>query len=321
MKRCASVLVMLGACAVPLSFAAESYPSKPIRFVVPFPPGGGTDAFARIISPKLTELLGQRIIVDNRAGAQGNIGTASVAKAAPDGYTMLLAHQGALTINPHLYGDTGYETVRDFAAVTRGTATAMVMVAHPTLPARTMKEVATLARQNPGKLTFASTASGQQLAGELFKLQTRTDLLHVPYKGAGPAVVDLLAGHVILMFSNPTSIVPHVQSGRLRAIAVLGPKRNEALPNTQTAIEAGYPELATVLEWYGVVVPAATPREMIARLNGAILKALDSPEVLKRMNALGQTVAPIGPEEFGKQIREDFERWRKVVKSSGMKVQ
>jgi len=184
-----------------------------------------------------------------------------------------------------------------------------------------MKEVATLARQNPGKLTFASTASGQQLAGELFKLQTRTDLLHVPYKGAGPAVVDLLAGHVILMFSNPTSIVPHVKSGRLRAIAVLGPKRNEALPDAQTALEAGYPELATVLEWYGVAVPAATPREVIARLNGAIMKALDSPEVLQRMNALGQTVAPIGPEEFGKQIREDFERWRKVVKSSGMKVQ
>jgi tripartite-type tricarboxylate transporter receptor subunit TctC len=320
MKRWISPLAMLCACAGLPAMAAEAYPTKPIRFVVPFPPGGGTDAFARIVSPKLTEFLGQQIVVDNRSGAQGNIGTAFAAKSAPDGYTILLGHQGALTINPHLYGNTGYDTLRDFAAVTRGTATAMVLAAHPSLPARNMKELVALAKQNPGKLTFASTASGQQLAGELFKLQTGTNLIHVPYKGAGPAVIDLLAGNVILMFANPTSVVPHVKTGRLRAIAVLGDKRNEALPNAPTAIEAGYPEMGSVLEWYGVVVPAATPRETVARLHNAVLKALQSPEVLERMSALGQTISPIGPDEFGRQIREDFERWGKVVKAAGVKV-
>jgi tripartite-type tricarboxylate transporter receptor subunit TctC len=307
--------------AAPQVFAAESYPSKLIRFIVPFPPGGGTDAFARILSPKLTEYLGQQVIVDNRPGAQGNIGTAAAAKAPPDGYTIVLAHQGAMTINPHLYSNTGYDTLREFAAVARGTATAMVLVAHPALPAKTLKELAALARQNPGKLTFASTASGQQLAGELFKLTTKTNLIHVPYKGAGPAVIDLLAGNVTLMFSNPTSVVPHVKSGRLRAIAVLGHARNEALPGAQTALEAGYPELAVVLEWYGVAAPAATPRDVVMRLNGAIVKALGAPDVVERMQSLGQTISPSGPDEFQKQIREDFERWGKVVKASGAKAE
>jgi tripartite-type tricarboxylate transporter receptor subunit TctC len=315
------LILLLMLAAAPQVFAAESYPSKLIRFIVPFPPGGGTDAFARILSPKLTEYLGQQVIVDNRPGAQGNIGTAAAAKAAPDGYTIVLAHQGAMTINPHLYANTGYDTLRDFAAVARGTATAMVLVAHPALPAKTLKELAALARQNPGKLTFASTASGQQLAGELFKLTTKTNLIHVPYKGAGPAVIDLLAGNVTLMFSNPTSVVPHVKSGRLRAIAVLGHARNEALPGAQTALEAGYPELAVVLEWYGVAAPAATPRDVVMRLNGAIVKALGAPDVVERMQSLGQTISPSGPDEFQKQIREDFERWGKVVKASGAKAE
>src|SRR4051812_46642619 len=185
MKRIMQMLLLCSVAWIALSFAAENYPSKPIRFVVPFPPGGGTDAFARILAPKLTEYLGQQIIVDNRAGAQGNIGTAFAAKSPPDGYTIVLAHQGAMTINPHLYANTGYDALRDFAPVARGTATGMVLVAHPSVPAKTLKELAALARQNPGKLTFASTASGQQLAGELFKLTTKTNLLHVPYKGAG----------------------------------------------------------------------------------------------------------------------------------------
>jgi tripartite-type tricarboxylate transporter receptor subunit TctC len=320
MKSWIAPLAVFCACAAPVSFAAEAWPTKPIRFIVPFPPGGGTDAFARIVSPKLTEFLGQPIVVDNRSGAQGNIGSAFAAKSPPDGYTILLAHQGALTINPHLYSNPGFDTLRDFAAVTRGTATAFVLAAHPSLPARTMKELVALAKQNPGQLTFASTASGPQLAGELFKLQTGTNLIHVPYKGAGPAVIDLLAGNVVLMFANPTSVVPHVKTGKLRAIAVLGDKRNDALPNAPTAIEAGYPELGTVLEWYGVVVPAATPPDIISRLHGAILKALHAPEVLDRMNALGQTIAPIGPGAFAKQIHADFERWGKVVKAAGVKV-
>ena len=304
----------------PMAFGGEGYPAKPIRFIVPYPPGGGTDAFARILSPKLIEYLGQQIIVDNRAGAQGNIGTAVAAKSPPDGYTMLLAHQGALTINPHLYSNPGFDTLRDIAGVSRGTATAMLLVSHPKLPVKSMKELAALARQHPGTLTFASTASGQQLAGELFKMATRTNLVHVPYKGAGPAVLDLISGNVMLMFSNPTSIVPHVKSGRLRALAVLGHKRNETLPDTQTAIEAGFPDLAVVLEWYGVAVPAGTPRDIIVKLNAAVVKAFASPDVEERMRSLGQTISTSDPDEFQKQIREDFDRWGKVVKASGAKV-
>ncbi|MGZ5168469.1 MAG: Bug family tripartite tricarboxylate transporter substrate binding protein [Burkholderiales bacterium] len=315
------VLTALLAIAVAPSWAADTYPTRPIRFIVPFPPGGGTDAFARIIGIKLAESWGQQVIVDNRPGAQGNIGCAVAAKTTPDGYTILLAHQGALTINPHLYASPGFNTLRDFAAVARGTETAMVLVSHPSVPAKTMKELAAYAKQNPGKLTFASTASGQQMAGELFKLTTATDIVHVPYKGAGPAVLDLLSGNVALMFSNPTSIVAHVKAGKLRAIAVLGKIRNDALPAAQTAVEAGYPELAQVLEWYGVAAPASTPRSIIEKLNAAIVRALRTPDVVQRMNALGQTISPSGPDEFAKQIRDDFERWGRVVKASGAKAE
>jgi tripartite-type tricarboxylate transporter receptor subunit TctC len=314
-------LVVLCSLAAPLAFAAESYPSRPIRFIVPFPPGGGTDAFARIIGVKLAELWGQQVIVDNRPGAQGNIGCAVAAKATPDGYTILLAHQGALTINPHLYSNAGFDTLRDFAAVARGTETAMVLVAHPSVPVKSLKELAAYAKQNPGKLTFASTASGQQMAGELFKLATATDLVHVPYKGAGPAVLDLLAGNVTLMFSNPTSVVPQVKAGKLRAIAVLGKTRNEALPGAQTAVEAGYPELAVVLEWYGVAAPVSTPRAAIQKLNQGVVRALGSSDVIERMQALGQTISPSDSDTFAKQIRDDFDRWGKVVKASGAKAE
>jgi tripartite-type tricarboxylate transporter receptor subunit TctC len=321
MHRIAKAAIVLCTLVSPLAHAAETYPSRPIRFIVPYPPGGGTDAFARIIGTKLTEQWGQQVIVDNRPGAQGNIGCAVAAKATPDGYTILLAQQGALTINPHLYSNPGFNTLRDFAAVARGTETAMVLVAHPSVPAKTMKELAAYAKQYPGKLTFASTASGQQMAGELFKLATGTDLVHVPYKGAGPAVLDLLAGNVTLMFSNPTSVVPQVKAGKLRAIAVLGKVRNDALPGAQTAVEAGYPDLAVVLEWYGVAAPASTPRAAIEKLNQGVVRALGSPDVVERMQALGQTISPSGPDEFAKQIREDYERWGKVVKASGAKAE
>ena len=239
--------------------AQAQFPDKPVRFIVPFPPGGGTDALARILAAKLGEQWGQQVIVDNRAGAQGNIGTAAGAKAAPDGYTITFAHQGALVINPHLYKDTGYDTLKDFAAVARTTEMAFIAVAHPSVPAKDLKELAAYARQNPGKLTFASTSAGPHIVGELFKLTTKTDLVHVPYKGAGPAINDLLGGQVALMFSNPTSTVPHVKSGKLRALGIMDSKRSPALPEVPSALELGFTELSNVIEWYGVVVPAATP--------------------------------------------------------------
>ena len=320
MKRLMAILVIAQVFAATPGLAADAYPDRPVRFIVPFPPGGGTDAFARVVGAKLTELWAQQVIIDNRSGAQGNIGTAMGAKATADGYTITLAHQGALVINPHLYGNPGFDTLRDFAAVSRGMETPSILVVNPSVAAKTMKELAELAKQNPGKLTFASTASLQQLLGELFKLTTHTNIVHVPYKGAGPAVIDLLGGHVSMMFANPTSTVPNIKAGKLRALAILGTKRNEALPDVPSAVEAGFPELSDVVEWYGVIAPAATPRAVVAQLNTGVVRALRSPDVVERLAAIGQTSAPSTPEEFAKQIRVEYERWGKVVKASGEKV-
>jgi tripartite-type tricarboxylate transporter receptor subunit TctC len=328
MKRMARFLAVLVLAAAAGAAPAQTtstgsgrdFPDRPVRFIVPFPPGGGTDGFARILGAKLAEQWRQQVIVDNRGGAQGNIGTALGAKAPPDGYTMTLAHQGALVVNPHLYKDPGYDTLRDFAAVSLGTEMAFILVAHPSVPARSMRELADLAKKSPGKLTFASTSAAPHLVGELFKLTTGTDMVHVPYKGGGPAVIDLLAGHVNIMFSNPTSTVPHVKSGKLRALGVMDSKRNEALPDVPTAVEAGYPALGKIIEWYGVVVPAATPRPLIARLNADVVRALKAPDAANRIQAMGQTVAPSTPAEFETLMRAEYQRWGKVVKASGAKV-
>ena len=316
-----SFAVALALCLAGAAFAQDKFPDKPVRFIVPFPPGGGTDALARILGAKLSEQWGQQVIIDNRAGAQGNIGTAAGAKAAPDGYTITFAHQGALVINPHLYKDPGYDTLRDFAAVARTTEMAFVAVAHPSVPAANLRELAQYARQNPGKLTFASTSAGPHIVGELFKQATGTDLVHVPYKGAGPAINDLLGGQVLLMFSNPTSTVPHVKSGKLRALGVMDTKRNPALPDVPTAQEAGLPELSNVIEWYGIVVPAATPAPIVKRLGDSVLRAMSAPEVLERINGIGQTPSPLAAEEFARMIREDYARWQRVVKAAGVKAE
>ena len=313
-----ALAVVLFAFALPV---CAQFPEKPVRFIVPFPPGGGTDALARILAAKLAETWGQQVIIENRAGAQGNIGTAAGAKAVPDGYTMTFAHQGALVINPHLYKEPGYDTLKDFAAVARTTEMAFVAVAHPSVPASNLRELAQYARQNPGKLTFASTSAGPHIVGELFKQATGTDLVHVPYKGAGPAINDLLGGQVMLMFSNPTSTVPHVKSGKLRALGVMDTKRNPALPDVPTAAEAGLQELSNVIEWYGVAVPAATPRATIERLSASVLRAMAAPDVVQRIQQIGQVPSPAGAEEFARVIREDYARWQRVVKASGAKAE
>jgi tripartite-type tricarboxylate transporter receptor subunit TctC len=319
MQRLLNTLILSIAFAAVPGVAAD-YPDKSVRLIVPFPPGGGTDGLARVLGARLTELWGQQVIIDNRGGAQGNIGTAVGARAAPDGYTLTLAHQGALTINPHLYSNPGYDTLRDFAAVSLATEMAFILVVHPSLPAKTMRELTQLAKQNPGKLTFASTSSGPQMAGELFRLTTKTDMVHVPYKGGGPATIDLLAGHVTIMFANPTATVPHVKAGKLRALGVMDRKRNDALPDVPTAVEAGYPELGNIIEWYGIIVPAATPGATIVKLNADVVRALTSSDVLQRLQALGQTSAPSTPEKFAEHIRAEFERWGKVVKAAGAKA-
>ena len=314
-----SAALVLAVIAMPL-YAADDFPVRPVRWIVPAPPGGGTDAVGRIVGAKLAELWKQQVVIDNRGGAQGGLGTALGAKAAPDGYTITFAYTGPVAVNPHLYTSPGYDTLKDFAAISRLTEQPMIMTAHPTMPFNNLKELAAYAKQNPGKLSFASSASGQQLAGELFNLSAGVDIVHIPYKGAGPAVLDLLGGNVNLMVSNPTSVVPHVKSGKLKAIGVLGGKRIEALPDVPAAAELGFNELASVNEWYGVIAPSATPKPVVAALNAGILRALKSPDVLQRLQALGMNASPSTPIEFDQQIRADYALWGKVVKLSGAKA-
>jgi tripartite-type tricarboxylate transporter receptor subunit TctC len=301
-------------------FAAAAFPDKPIKLIVPFPPGGGSDTLARILTKKLGEIWGQPVIIDNRGGAQGGLGTAIGSKAPPDGYTITLVVHGALAINPHIYSDPGYDAVKDFAAVSRGTEQSYVLVVNPNLPVKNLKELADLAKSKPGVLTFATSGAGPQLVGELFKLTTNTNLLHVPYKGAGPASIALLAGDVDILISNPTAVVQHVKSGKMKAIAVLGKERSEALPDVPSALEQGYPALSDIPEWYGFAVPAATPEAIVNTLNAGFVAALNDPEVQKSIRALGTTPSPSTPQEFAKQIRFDYERWGKVVKAAGVKV-
>lgn len=315
------VVAVAAALVVAPVHAAESYPEKAIRMIVPFPPGGGTDALARILAPKLTEALGQQILIDNRGGAQGGLGTALGAKAAPDGYTVVFGHSGALTINPHMYRNPGYDTLKDFAPITRGTEMPYILVLHPSVPSKSMKELAALARAHPGQLTFASTSAGPQLMGELFRLMSKAQMTHVPYKGAGPAVSDLLGGHVGIMFSVPTSVGPHIRAGKLRALGVSGNKREDSLPDVPTMTEAGFGDFGEAREWYGFLAPAHTSADAIGKLNGAFLRALNDPDVHKRLHPLGQKAAPSTPAEFGEYIRSQHALWGKVVKATGAKVE
>ncbi len=315
-----TTLALLSACVAVPCLAAD-FPEKAVRFIVPFPPGGGTDALARILAAKLTDGWGQPVIIDNRGGAQGGLGTALAAKAVADGYTILLGHSGALVINPHMYNNPGYDTLKDFAPVTRGTEMPYILVLHPSVPAKTMNELAQLAKAHPGKLTFASTSAGPQLMGELFRLMTKTDMVHVPYKGAGPAVIDLLGGHVGIMFSVPTSVNPHIRGGKLRALSVSGAKREESLPDVPTMTEAGFKDFGDAREWYGIVAPAATPADAIARLNAAMTRALNAPDVHKRLQPLAQKPVPGTAADFGDYIRTQYALWGKVVKSTGAKAE
>lgn len=300
---------------------ALAFPDKPVRIIVAFPPGGGTDALTRILSVELGKIWNQQVIVDNRPGAQGNIGTLMGVKAPPDGYTITLAHQGVFTINPYIYNNIGFDPVKDLLPITRATEQPFVVVVNPTLPARNLKDLVDLAKKQPGKLTFASSASGPQMAGEMFKLASGTSLLHVAYKGAGPAIIDLLGGQVDMMFANPASASPHVKSGKLRALVVFGKKRIDAMPEVPTAAEAGYPQLGETPEWYGYAVPVGTPQAIINKLNADFTAALKTPEAQKSIQTLGLTASPSTPEEFARQIKADNEAWGKVVKAAGVKAE
>jgi tripartite-type tricarboxylate transporter receptor subunit TctC len=318
LSACAAVLFPFGTAQAQAQ--AGFKPTAPVKIVVMFPPGGGTDAVARIVGEKLSERWKQPVVVENRAGAQGNIGTAYGAKSPADGNTLVFAHQGVFTVNPHLYKDMGVNPVKDLLPVARLTQQPYVLVAHPSLPVNNLKELEALAKSQPGKISFGSSASGPQLAVEYFKYTSGIDLLHVPYKGAGPAVIDVLGGNINLLVANPASVAPHVKAGKLKGLVLFGAQGVDALPGVPTAIEAGFPALADIPEWYGLAVPAGTPSAVVQQLNQDITAVLADPQVIERIKGLGLSPAPSSSDVFSAQIRRDYERWGDLIKRAGIQA-
>jgi len=305
-------------CAAAAAFA-QDYPTRTIRLVVASTPGGGTDISARLIAPKLSEHLGRQVVVENRPGATTMIGAEFVARSAPDGHTLLMG-VSSLTINPHIQAKVPYDAVKDFAPISQAVTAPNLIVAHPSLPVRSVAELIALARARPGQLNFASGGAGsnQHLAIELFLSMTGLKIVHVPYKGVGPALLDAVAGHVHLMMSTILSALPHVKNGRIRALGVTSAKRATVAPDIPTVAETGVPGYE-VVQWYGILAPAATPRDVIAKIHAATVRVLQDPAIQAHFVADGGD--PVGgtPEEFSAVIRADLQKWGKVVKDMGYK--
>ncbi len=313
-----SFLVVALAALAP---AQAQYPAKPVRLIVPFPPGGGTDTLARIVGQKLGETLGQQVIIDNRPGAGTNIGAEIAAKSAPDGYTVLMGNISH-AINVTLYSKLSYDFAKDFAPVSLLASTPNILVVHPSVPVKSVKELVALAKARPGQLDYASSGSGSSahLAGELFLNLTGVKMTHVPYKGGGPAVIALVGGQVSVGFATTPSVIAHVKSGKMRGLAVTSAQRSPSTPELPTISEAGVAgyEAGT---WYGFLVPTGTSKEIVARLHAESVKLLKLPDVRQRLDNAG--FDPIGnsPEEFGAYIRSEIEKWGKVVRTAGVRVE
>ena len=303
--------------AVTWHAAAQSYPSKPIRLIVPFAAGGPADIQARLIGPRLTQAWGQPVVVENRPGGNTIIATELTARAEPDGHLVQVVSAG-FAINVSLYARLPYDSLRDFAPVTQLTSGPAIVVVHPSLPVRSVKELIALARAKPGQLTYASAGLPSQLAAELFKVVTGTDMVHVPYKGQSPAMVDLIAGHVQVSFPTMLGTLGHVEAGRLRAIATTGARRAPATPNLPTMIEAGVPGYVAT-NWFGTAVPARTPPAIVSRLSQEIERVLRLPDVGERLLSQGLEPVSSTPEEFSTYIKSEMTKWAKVVKASGAK--
>lgn len=298
---------------------AQDFPNKTIRIVVPFPPGGATDVVTRVVAQKLTDQFGRQVVAENRGGAGGILGCETVAKAAPDGYTLVMGTTGTHAINASLYPKLSYDPVRDFSPVTRTALLPNMIVAHPSVPAKNVRELIALAKKKPGELTYASSGSALYLSGALFTSMAGIELIHVPYKGGGQAMPALLSGEVALSFATVVSSLPHVKTGKLRSLGVTSAKRTPAAPEYPTVAESGLPGYEAVA-WYGVLAPAATPRETVTRLNAEIVRALKLPEVQQLLLAQGAETVSDTPEQFASILKRDIAKWSEVVKKSGAKA-
>ena len=318
-SRRSRALVLACLFALAASAIAQDYPTRPIKFVVPYPPGGGTDVVARILVEPLAAELGQPIVIDNRGGAAGNLGTDIVAKSPADGYTILFT-LSSHTINPKLYEKLPFDVERDFAPISLAAQIPQILVANPSVPITSIKELIAYAKANPGKLNYASVGIGSpgHIAGELFKLKTGIDMVHVPYKGGGPAVTDTIGGQVQLLFVSMPAALQHVKTGRLRAIAVTSAKRSASAPGLPTIAESGVPDYA-VESWYGALAPAKTSPATVARLNAAFRKVLDDAQVKERLFAQGAEAAPSTPAEFDRVIKDELAKWELVIKTANIK--
>jgi tripartite-type tricarboxylate transporter receptor subunit TctC len=313
---CAAAIFGAGAAAV----WAQTYPTKPVRVVIPFPPGQATDVIGRIVAQKLGDNLGKSFVVDNRPGANGILGVETVAKSPADGYTLLVTASGSLVINPNLYSKLAYKPLEDLTPIALLGLIPLVVVAHPTLPVKTVPQLISLAKSRPGALSYASSGPGsaQHLAMELFKWRTGMDILHVPYKGSAPAVTDLMSGQVQLMFDTIASSLPLVRDGRVKPLGVGLKKRSAVLPNVPTLHEAGVTDFE-VAGWSGFLAPAKTPRAIIQQLNGEVLKILNQPDSRERIVSLGMEPANTTPEEFAEFMKSETAKWAQAVKVSGVK--
>ena len=324
MKRLAAVGALAGAVAglvVAAPVYAQQYPTRTIRLLVGFAPGGGTDVVARVIGAKLTESWGQQVVVDNRAGATGTIAADLVAKAAPDGYTLIMGHVNSHAIAPSVFRKLPYDSQKDFAMIAYVGYVPNVLVVHPSIPATSVKELVALAKARPGQLSFASSGVGstQHLAGEMFMLSTNTRIVHVPYKGSGQAIVDLLAGHVALNFDTMPPILNNVKEGRLRALAVTTPKRVPQLPNIPTMLEVGMTGFE-MTNWYGVMGPANTPRDVVTKLNAEINRIMTLPDAKQRLEEVGTQLDPKSPEQFATFLRSEVQKYARVTKDAHVKI-
>jgi len=321
MKRryAVAMWVMLVAAAAPVSHAqTSSYPTKPIRILIGSAPGGGLDQTARVISDRLSAALGQPIVIDNRPGAAGTLAAQMLRNSTPDGYTLNLGAIGNLAVNYSLYKDVGYHPLKDLAPITHMVDAANVVVVHPGVPAQSIQDLVALAKKQPG-MTYGSSGAGNagHLAGELFKRMAGVDLTHVPYKGGGPAMLDLVGGRIHMIFASPSSAIPHIKSGRIRGLAVTTLKRSAIVPELPTVAESGIAGYE-VNNWYAMVAPAKTPKVVIARLNRELVAILNDAEIRRRLIAHGVEAAPSTPEELGKYMKSEFEKWAKLIAEAGI---